>query len=130
MHLYYIASIIKIILGLAVLLLTYSSINIYEDPLIWIGLAVVGLFIVSRGASFYLFLLIQKRFRDLSSDRLIKDSYKLSLLFGIFVIMNALLLFLWYRSRFLWLLLLLGFIILQVLLFSEQKKETNEFPEF
>lgn len=130
MHLYYIASIIKIILGLAVLLLTYSSINIYEDPLIWIGLAVVGLFVVSRGASFYLFLLIQKRFRDLSSDRLIKDSYKLSLLFGIFVIMNALLLFLWYRSRFLWLLLLLGFIILQVFLFSEQKKETNEFPEF
>jgi len=130
MHLYYIASLIKIILGAGVLILTYTFINVYEDPLVGISLVMVGLFIASRGASFYLFLAIQKRFRNLSPDRLVKDSYKLSLLFGIFVIINALLLFLWYRSKFLWLILLVGFVILQVLLFSEQKEETNEFPDF
>jgi len=129
MRLYHIASVIKIILGAGILLLTYTFINVYEDPLIGIGLSMVGLFIVSRGASFYLFLAIQKRFRNLSSDRLIKDSYKLSLLFGIFIIINALLVFLWYRSKFLWLILLLGFIILQVLLFSEQKDDTHGFPD-
>jgi len=41
-----------------------------------------------------LFFGIQKWFRDLPYDRLIKDSYKLSLLFGIFILINALFLLL------------------------------------
>lgn len=128
MHLYHIASLIKLVLGIGIMLITYTSINVYEDPVIGIWLGILWLFIASRGASFYLFLGIQKRFREISQTRLIKDSYKLSLLFGIFVLINALFILLWYRSKFLWLILLVGFIILQVLLFSEQKKETNEFP--
>ncbi len=116
-------------LGAGIMLITYTSINVYEDPVIGIGLGILWLFIASRWASFYMFLGIQKRFRDLSQMRLIKDSYKLSLLFWIFVLINALFLLLWYRSKFLWLILLVGFIILQVVLFSEQKKTTNEFPD-
>jgi hypothetical protein len=128
MYLYHIASLIKFILGLIILLITYTSINVYEDPVIGIGLSILWLFIAARGASFYLFLVLQKFFRDLSPDRLIKDSYKLSLLFGIFVLINALFLFLWYRSKLLWIILLVGFILLQMALFSEQKKTTHEFP--
>ena len=128
MYLYQIASLIKFVLGVGILLITYTSINVYEDPVIGIGLGVLWLFIAARGASFYLFLALQKFFRDVPQVRLIKDSYKLSLLFGIYVLINALFLLLWYRSKFLWLILLVGFIILQVVLFSEQKKTTNEFP--
>jgi hypothetical protein len=128
MYLYHIASLIKFILGLIILLITYTSINVYEDPVIGIGLSILWLFIAARGASFYLFLVLQKFFRDLSPDRLIKDSYKLSLLFGIFVLINALFLFLWYWSKLLWIILLVGFILLQMALFSEQKKTTHEFP--
>lgn len=130
MHLYYIASLIKLVLGMIILLVTYTSINVYEDPMIGIGLSILGLFILARGASFYMFLGIQKFFRELPKDRLIKDSYKLSLLFGIYVLINALFLLLWYRSIFLWIILLVGFVVLQVALFSEQKKTTNEFPSF
>lgn len=130
MHLYYIASLIKLVLGMIILLITYTSINVYEDPMIGIGLSILGLFILARGASFYLFLGIQKFFRELPKDRLIKDSYKLSLLFGIYILINALFLLLWYRSIFLWIILLVGFIVLQIALFSEQKKNTNEFPSF
>lgn len=128
MQLYHIASLIKLLLGAGILLITYTSINVYEDPVVGIGLLILWLFIASRGASFYLFLAIQKRFREISQTRLIKDSYKLSLLFGIYVLINALFLLLGYRSKFLWLILLVGFIVLQVTLFSEQKKTTNEFP--
>jgi hypothetical protein len=128
MYLYHIASLIKFVLGLIILLITYTSINVYEDPVIGIGLSILWLFIAARGASFYLFLVLQKFFRDLSPDRLIKDSYKLSLLFGIFVLINALFLFLWYRSKLLGIILLVGFILLQMALFSEQKKTTHEFP--
>ncbi len=129
MRLYHIAALIKIVLGLGIVFLTYTSINVYEDPLIGIGLAIVGLFIFSWWISFYLFFGIQQRFRTITKERLIKDSYKLSLLFGIFVIINALLIFLWYRSRFLGIILLVGFISLQVLLFSENDKSHNEFPD-
>lgn len=129
MYLYHIASLVKFVLGVGILLITYTSINVYEDPVIGIGLFMLGLFIAARGASFYLFLGIQKFFREISQTRLIKDSYKLSLLFGIYVLINALFLLLWYRSKFLWIILLVGFIVLQVTLFSEQNKTTNEFPD-
>ena len=128
MYLYHIASLTKFILGLIILLITYTSINVYEDPVIGIWLSILWLFIAARGASFYLFLALQKFFRDIPQDRLIKDSYKLSLLFGIYVLINALFLLLWYRNKFLWIILLVGFIILQVVLFSEQKHKTNDFP--
>lgn len=129
MYLYHIASLIKFVLGLIILLITYMFINVYEDPVIGIWLVILWLFIAARGASFYLFLVLQKFFRDVSQERIIKDSYKLSLLFGIYVLINALFLLLWYRSKFLWIILLVGFIVLQVALFSEQKKETHEFPD-
>ncbi len=128
MYLYHIASLIKFVLGIAIMLITYTSINVYEDPIIGIWLGMLWLFIAARGASFYLFLGIQKLFREIPQSRLIKDSYKLSLLFGIFVLINALFLLLWHRTKILWLILLVGFIVLQVTLFSEQTKTTNEFP--
>lgn len=128
MRLYHLASLIKFVLGVLIMIITYTSINVYEDPIIGIGLGMLWLFIAARGASFYLFLALQKFFRDVSQERLIKDSYKLSLLFGIYVLINALFLLLWYRTKFLWIILLVWFIILQVTLFSEQKKQTNEFP--
>lgn len=90
MRLYHIASLIKFVLGLVILLITYTFINVYEDPVIGIGLMILGIFIAARGASFYIFLGLQKFFRDVAQERLIKDSYKLSLLFGIYVLINAL----------------------------------------
>ncbi|MEI6118315.1 MAG: hypothetical protein WCP92_03585 [bacterium] len=52
------------------------------------------MFIAARGASFYVFLGLQKFFREVAQERLVKDSYKLSLLFGIYVLINALFLLL------------------------------------
>ncbi len=63
-------------------------------------------------------------------ERNIKDSYKLSLLFGIYVLINMLLIFLGYWTVIVGLILLIGFIILQSILFFEQKKSSDEFPEF
>lgn len=41
MYLYHIASLIKLVLGALILLITYTSINVYEDPVIGIALGVV-----------------------------------------------------------------------------------------
>lgn len=41
MYLYHIASLIKFVLGVAIMLITYTSINVYEDPVIGIGLGML-----------------------------------------------------------------------------------------
>jgi O-antigen/teichoic acid export membrane protein len=121
MQLYHIAALSKFVLWVLILIVDYTSINVYEDPTIGIALWFLWLFIAAWGASFYLFLWIQKWYRHVDQLRLIKDSYKLSLLFGIFVILNVLLLLLWYRNKFLWIGLLVWFVALQISLFSDPK---------
>ena len=106
MQLYYMAAAGKCILGAMILFIDYSSINVYEDPTIGIGLGFLGVFILSWGISFFLFLWIQSWYRKISKERLVKDSYKLSLLFGIFVMINVLLLLLGYRNKLIGILLL------------------------
>ncbi|MFA7717410.1 MAG: hypothetical protein WC875_01740 [Candidatus Absconditabacterales bacterium] len=128
MQLYHIASLTKFVLGALILIIDYTSINVYEDPAIGIGLGFLGLFIICWGASFYLFLRIQKMYRHTDKIRLAKDSYKLSLLFGIFVIINVLFLLLGRRSKILGILLLIGFVMLQITLFSD-KKDQHGFKE-
>ncbi len=118
MQLYYIASLSKFVLGVLILIMDYTSINVYEDPAIGIGLWFLWLFIAAWGGSFFLFYRIQKLYRHVEKVQLVKDSYKLSLLFGIFVILNVLLLLLGYWNKWLGIVLLGWFIALQVTLFS------------
>ncbi|MCK9467084.1 MAG: hypothetical protein M0P94_02040 [Candidatus Absconditabacterales bacterium] len=122
---YYWASIAKIILGLFIVFITYTSINVYEDPAIAVSLGFIGIFIGIRGISFYLFLRGQKLFRKTENIRMLKDSYKLSLLFGIYIVINILLLMLGGWNKFRGILLLGGFILIQILLL-ESKYETND----
>ncbi|MEI6118314.1 MAG: hypothetical protein WCP92_03580 [bacterium] len=41
MYLYHIASLIKFVLGVLIMIITYTSINVYEDPIIGIGLGML-----------------------------------------------------------------------------------------
>jgi hypothetical protein len=56
---YKLASVIKILLGLFILIIDYTMINVFEDPLIGIGLGLVGTFVLSRGVSFFIFFYAQ-----------------------------------------------------------------------
>ncbi|HKL44153.1 MAG TPA: hypothetical protein VJ892_02660 [Candidatus Absconditabacterales bacterium] len=123
---YYIASIVKLVLGLFIVIVTYTSINIYEDPTIGISLGFIGSFITIRGFSFFLFLRGQKLFRKKDEERIIKDSYKLSLLFGIYAIINILLLILGNRNKLVGLLLLGGFILSHILLLENSNAKEED----
>jgi hypothetical protein len=120
------ASIVKIILWAFIVFITYTSINIYEDPVIAVSLGFIWIFILIRWVSFYLFLRWQKIFRKSDKLRILKDSYKLSLLFGIYVIINVLLLILWWWNKFRWILLLVWFILIQILLLEGKYEIKNE----
>ncbi len=123
---YYIASIIKLVLWLFIIIITYTSINIYEDPTIWISLWFIGTFIAIWWFSFFLFLRGQKLFRQKIEERIVKDSYKLSLLFGIYSIINILLLILWSRTKLAWIILLAGFILIHILLLENQNAKDKQ----
>ncbi len=123
---YYIASIVKLVLWLFIVIVTYTSINIYEDPTIWISLWFIWSFITIRWFSFFLFLRWQKLFRKKDEERIIKDSYKLSLLFWIYAIINILLLILWNRNKLVWLLLLWGFILSHILLLENSNAKEED----
>lgn len=119
---YKIASIIKILLWLFIIFITYTSVNIYEDPAIWIGLWFLWSFIAIRWSSFFLFLRWQNIFRKKTKERIIKDSYKLSLLFGIYAMINILFLVLWKRTKLIWFILLWWFILIHILLLENQNE--------
>jgi uncharacterized membrane protein YkgB len=122
MPLYHLASAIKFALWVAIIIITYTSINVYEDPIIGIALAFLWIFIAARWGSFYLFLWIQKLYEP-KKDTLLKykDSYKLSLLFGIYMIINFLLIVLGWRNKFIGIILLGWFVRIHISLFSNNK---------
>jgi hypothetical protein len=123
---YYIASITKLILGLFIVIITYTSINIYEDPAIWISLWFIGAFITIWWISFFLFLRGQKIFRKKEEERIVKDSYKLSLLFWIYSSINILLLILWSWTKLFGIILLAGFILIHILLLEKQNDKQTQ----
>lgn len=112
-------AIAKIVLWAIILLITYTSINVYEDPIVAISLWFLWIFILARWVSFFLFLFEQKLFHKLKSEENIKkDSYKLSLLFWIFCIINVLLILWSHRNKLIWIILLIVFILMQIFLFE------------
>jgi len=119
-NIYQIISGIKCAIGLLILFITYTSVNVYEDPAIAIGLSFLGIFILARWASFFLFFLVQKVYRkNLDHITIVKESYKLSLIFGIYIIINYLLILLGRRNKFIGALFLGLFIWLEIALCSD-----------
>jgi hypothetical protein len=57
---------------------------------------------------------------------MVKDSYKLSLLFGIYCVINILLLILWTWNKLLWFVLLAGFIVIQILLLENKNDKKDD----
>lgn len=115
-RIYYIASIIKIVIGALITIFTYTSINVYEDTAIALILWFIGIFILARWVSFFLFLGWYKLLNKLSIEQQTRDSYRLSLLFGIYCLINILLLIWGYRNKIRWILILVWFIALQIFL--------------
>lgn len=127
LRIFYIASIIKAILWLIITIFTYTSINVYEDTAVAIILWFIWIFILARGVSFFLFLWWHKLFSNRTYERQVKDSYRLSLLFWIYCIINILLLIWWHRNKIRWIVILIAFIALQIFLleWSNGKSESK-----
>lgn len=120
-------SLIKLVVGLIILFVDYAAINVFEDPFVAIWILLIWCFLVARWASFFFFIFIQKVFKNKNlEDSLESESYKLSFLFGMYALVNILLIFLWHRSKLWGLILLWGFILLLYLLMMDSTKHAKK----
>ena len=65
----------------------YHYINIYQDPVVGLSLGFLSVFLFIWGLSYFIFLIVAKFFSS-SYDHLSSLCYKLSLIFGLFVMVN------------------------------------------
>lgn len=120
-------SLIKLIVWAIILFIDFVAINVFEDPIVAIWILLVWCFLVARWASFFLFLFIQKIFKNKRSWASPEsDSYKLSFLFGMYSLLNILLIFLWYRNKLWWLILLCWFVLLLYFLMMDNSKDVKK----
>lgn len=114
---YIIASILKIILWLSIMLLLYTMIYPQQDPLLALSLGFLALLLVSWWISFFLFLLWNWGMWYIQHiDESVVHSYKVSLLFALCIILNGLLIMSGWRNRWIWLLSFVWALWLQTLL--------------
>lgn len=120
-------SLIKLIVWLLILFIDYAAINVFEDPVVAIGILLVWCFLVAWWASFFFFLFIQRFFKRNNPDWIIEsDSYKLSLLFWMYALINVILIFLWHWSKLWWLILLAWFILLLYFLLMDSARHVKK----
>lgn len=88
-----IASLIKLILGLGIMVLTLTQLNVREDPEIAITMLLIAMAVLSWGVAYFVFWGGQELFLiDANKEEVQKLSYKCSLLFGIYSLINVILL--------------------------------------
>lgn len=120
-------SLIKLIVWLLILFVDYVAINVFEDPVVAIWILLVWCFLVARWVSFFFFLFVQKTFRTKNFQWLLEsDSYKLSLLFWMYTLLNIILIFLWHWNKTRGLILLCGFILLLYFLMMDSAKHAKK----
>ncbi len=135
MSLYHIITLIKIVVGVVIIFFTSTAVDPYQDPWIWLGFGFWWVFMLIRWISFYIFWWWKTLFaNDISTkknkEQLAIDSYKLSLLFWLYIIVNLWIMFQWYWTRFLWILLFIGFVVIQIFISIKPEKGNELKREF
>jgi hypothetical protein len=109
------------------LFVDYVAINVFEDPLVAIGILLVWSFLVARWASFFFFMLVQKVFKNKNIQNSPEsESYKLSFLFWMYAMLNIILILMWNWSKMRGLIILWLFILLLYFLMVDSSKNVKK----
>ena len=120
-------SLIKLIVWLIILFVDYAAINVFEDPFVAIWILLVWSFLVARGASFFFLLFTQKlKKKKKIQDSPESESYKLSFLFGMYALINIILILMWNWSKMRGLIILWAFILLLYFLMMDSSKNVRK----
>lgn len=122
MQVYSIGALLKIIIGISLLTILYTYVNVYQEPVLWLGFGFLSVFMVVRGISYFIFLLCYKLFSNAPKNIRSSASYKLSLLLGVYVMVNLTLMIIGKRTSLIGIGLLIIFCMIQVTVTNEQRK--------
>ena len=110
-----------------ILFVDYAAINVFEDPFVAIWILLVWSFFVARWASFFFFMFIQKIYKNKkNSNSPESESYKLSFIFGMYALINIILILMWNWSKLRGLVILCVFIILLYFLMMDNSKNVKK----
>jgi hypothetical protein len=127
MSLYHIFSLIKMSVAVLILLSLYFTIDPYADPLIALSWGMVGFFLLAWWCSFFFFWAWNKYISKTKDEKQnIITSYKLSLLFGVYILFNIIFLLNQKRTVLGGIVLLIGFIIIQAILLPASENNKNK----
>lgn len=113
--------ILKIVIWILTLLYLFNYVNVYEDQKIWLIFWFIWLFLLAWWISFFVFFVTQKLFSNRPNVKIASKSYRLSLLFWMFIIINVLLILIEKWSKLTWLWIMIIFIILQLVTISDNE---------
>ena len=120
-------SLIKLVVWFLILFVDYCAINVFEDPFVAIWILLVWSFLVAWWVSFFFFLFTQKAFKNKKNQESPEsESYKLSFLFGMYALINIILILMWNWNKLRWLVILGWFIFLLYLLMMDNSKNVKK----
>jgi len=123
MRLYNMWALIKIIVGIGIIAILYNYVNVYQDPAIWISFWFLAVFMIVWGIWYFIFLFAYKFFSKEYPHNQASLSYKLSLLLGMYVMVNLTFVITDHRNKLIWLVIIIAFILLQILFTKSKRKE-------
>lgn len=101
----------------------YFQISIYDDPVVALGFGFLAVFLVIRGGSFYCIYGAQKLFSTKDPYTLASISYKMSLMLGLFALINLALIISGTWTKFWGILIFIVFILLQIITYKDDLSE-------
>lgn len=113
--------ILKIVIWILTLLYLFNYVNVYEDQKVGLIFWFIWLFLLAWWISFFVFFVTQKIFSNRPNIKIASKSYRLSLLFWLFLIINVLLILIEKWSKLTWLWIMIIFIILQLITISDNE---------
>ena len=112
---------------MAILIIDANLISVQEDPAIALTLGLIGVFLFFWGASYFLFYGVQWLVSTkITKEKMQSDAYKSAFLFGLFALINVLLLLGKFWTKWISLVLLGVFFAMQYVIFMDPKRKTDE----
>lgn len=124
MRLYSVWALLKVVLWCAILWIIYHYVQVYQQPLIWLSLGFLGVFLSVWWGSYFFFLLCYKLFSSRVEQRQNSESYTHSLLLAVLAMVQITLMITNNWSIVVAIVSLVFFLLLHIAVVYEPKKAT------
>lgn len=113
MHIFIVLNIVKFIIWIIVVYITYNYINLYKDFIVWILTMWFGIFAIIWSVSFFILLWILLSIWKKEKSWII--AYKYTGFFAFYILTNFFLMSFNFWNKFIWIIIFIAFFILWII---------------